>query len=95
MPICQNCQKKLTYLQTLKMLFRSRCPNCSKKQYLSAAFRKKSASYTVFPVAIIPMVVIFDFTIPFAAFLIFITLFIVIGTYPFYIEFSNEQEPLW
>ncbi|WP_188383818.1 TIGR04104 family putative zinc finger protein [Ornithinibacillus halotolerans] len=99
MPTCQNCSKEWKWKQTFKKSFTIKsyieCPYCSEKQYLTAKTRKRST----LPAFIAPLVLFLKliFNIP-----IIIVLFILIGVllatlalYPYIIELSNEEEPLW
>ncbi|MFD2044849.1 TIGR04104 family putative zinc finger protein [Ornithinibacillus salinisoli] len=95
MPTCQHCKKDITYKQTLKMIFRSKCPSCGVKQYASAASRKKSAIYAFLYPVIFFANVFFNFSWWITSLFILIVALIIFSTYPFIMEFSNEEEPFW
>lgn len=95
MPVCQNCKKEWTWKQTIKSLFKLKCPYCGKKQYESTASKKRTSVLSVIPLIAMPIVIMFNLqwwtvvllTIPMIA--------IVWSIYPYIIELSNEEEPLW
>ncbi|MHA6252485.1 TIGR04104 family putative zinc finger protein [Oceanobacillus sp. CAU 1775] len=93
MPVCQNCGKTWTWKQTMKTMFRMRCPNCRAKQYQSAASRNKSFLFVLILILMIPIKVWFDLPlivgISITAFLVMIILIV----YPFFLKLSNEEEP--
>ncbi|GIO28384.1 TIGR04104 family putative zinc finger protein [Ornithinibacillus bavariensis] len=47
MPICQNCGEKWSWRQTMKTLFKLKCPHCSTKQYESTSSRLRSGILTI------------------------------------------------
>lgn len=99
MPTCQNCQRQWNWKQTFKNSFiligGMTCPSCEEKQYLTSRMRKRSM--------IIPLIVIFLIVLGnllFASsyvymFAIFVLLPLFLVIYPFFVELSNEEEPLF
>ncbi|THE13054.1 hypothetical protein E1I69_09295 [Bacillus timonensis] len=99
MPTCQKCNKKWSWKQTLKKSFTFTnaitCPYCGEKQYITARTRKISASIS-FIAPILGLFLNFYSDSPHVILFImlgFLSLFIVI--YPFYLETSNKEEPLF
>ena len=99
MPSCQNCHNKWSWKQTVKKTFSAiggmTCPYCDEKQYITARTRKRSA---VFPLTIVPLIMLGNLYfgpsyLSLSALLVLIPLVFII--YPFYVEFSNEEEPLF
>ncbi|WP_461179156.1 TIGR04104 family putative zinc finger protein [Virgibacillus ainsalahensis] len=96
MPICQNCGEKWTWKQTIKTLFRLKCPHCYKKQYESASSRLRSSALSFLPlVVILPINVLFDFSVSTALIIGVIFIFFIFGLYPVILKLSNEEEPYW
>ncbi|WP_438823900.1 TIGR04104 family putative zinc finger protein [Bacillus sp. JJ1566] len=98
MPTCQKCNETWSWKQTLnKSLTFKRaliCPSCGEKQYISLRTRKRTAAI----VFIAPFLSLLNSYFGSHLMLLFIllgylTLFIVI--YPFYLELSNKEEPLF
>ena len=96
MPICPNCDKKWTWKQTLKTLFRLKCPYCDKKQYESASSRVSSGGiFMLIPLLILPINIWIEFTWITVLIVIFIQILLIFGLYPFVLKLSSEQEPYW
>ncbi|ASN05420.1 TIGR04104 family putative zinc finger protein [Virgibacillus necropolis] len=95
MPTCQNCGKKWTWKQTIKTIFRLKCPHCGKKQYESASSRVRSGVFMLIPLIFLPINAWFGFTVGTAFVLAVVLCFIIFGLYPFILKLSNEQEPYW
>ncbi|RFB14750.1 hypothetical protein DZB84_14990 [Bacillus sp. HNG] len=99
MPTCQKCKNKWSWKQTFKKSFTftnaMTCPCCGEKQYITARTRKISASIS-FIAPFLGLFFNFDFYSPHVILFImlgFLSLFIVI--YPFYLDVSNKEEPLF
>ncbi len=99
MPTCQHCRHQWSWKQSFKKSFTlgtgMTCPYCGEKQYLAARTRKRN---TIFPLIIVTLIMLGNlFFGPSSVFLFallgFIPLFF--GIYPFLIELSNEEEPLF
>ena len=94
MPTCTNCANKWTWKQTIKTLFKLKCPYCGKKQYESASSRRKNGIFgVILPIILLPVVVWFNISVGVAFILAMITAAIILGLYPFTLELSNEEEP--
>lgn len=98
-PTCQNCHKKWSWKQTFKRSFTLGggmiCPYCEKKQYLTARMRKRS---TIIPFIITPLIMLGNLFFGPSYVFVFALLSLLplfLGAYPFFIELSNEEEPLW
>lgn len=97
MPTCQNCKNTWTWKQTIKTIFKFKCPNCGKKQYESAKSKKRSAFVSFLPLIPLPILAFLNFPFPLQVSISIIVIlsiaFLVI--YPFIIELSNEEEALF
>ncbi len=99
MPNCQNCGRNWSWGQTFKrslsFSMAMECPYCKEKQYIPSKVRKRSSLLSFFPALIIILSFYLDLSTV-ASFLILVgMLILLIGFYPFMIELSNEEEPLW
>jgi CXXC-20-CXXC protein len=98
MPACQNCGKKWMWKQTLKTLFRFRtaCPYCGKRQYLTAMSKMKSSMLGIIPIIVLPVINgLFHFSWWMVGVIMTPVLIVICIVYPYMIEVSNEDEPLW
>ncbi|WP_010530215.1 TIGR04104 family putative zinc finger protein [Lentibacillus jeotgali] len=95
MPICQSCGKRWTWKQTIKTIFKLKCPYCGEKQYESASSRIRSGVFWLIPLVILPINAGFGFSVGTALFIAIILVFIILGLYPFILKLSNEEEPYW
>ena len=100
MPRCQNCNHQWTWKSTVRKSFTlgvgMECPNCGTRQYLTKKARKKTGILNIFPAPILILsAMFFDLEIMtilplavgvFSAFL---------AVYPYLVELSNENEPMW
>src|SRR5699024_2874960 len=99
MPTCQNCGKDWRWKQTVNSSFTldtgMKCPHCESKQYLTTKARNRSS---IFPF-IVPLhnLLVLFFNLSISVMLsIFVVFYLVfIGIYPFLIELSNQEKPLW
>ncbi|MEI3607600.1 TIGR04104 family putative zinc finger protein [Pseudogracilibacillus sp. SE30717A] len=99
MPTCQNCHNKWSWKQTFKGSFTlgggMTCPYCKEKQYLTARMRKRSTLIPFVIVAIIMLGNLFlgpSYVSIFALLVLLPSVFII---NPFFVELSNEEEPLF
>lgn len=99
MPTCKNCHNKWSWKQTFKKSFTliggMTCPYCGKKQYLTARMRKRS---TIIPFIIISLIMLGNLLFGPS----YVALFSLLGLLPlvfiinpFFVELSNEEEPLF
>lgn len=95
MPICENCGQKWTWTQTIKTLFRLRCPHCNKKQYETASSKRKGGMSALLPLFLLPLNALTGSTWLTTIVLIIAGLAIIFGVYPFILKLSNEEEALW
>lgn len=98
MPTCQHCLHKWTWKQTIKKSFTlgvgMKCPYCHEMQYYSTRFRKKSSMVSF----LVPLLLAFNFLFG-PSYLILIALLAFLPLYtiivPFFVELTNEEEPLF
>ncbi|MEN1968390.1 TIGR04104 family putative zinc finger protein [Lentibacillus sp. N15] len=96
MPICQNCGREWTWKQTIKTLFKLKCPHCGERQYETAASRWKNGMFTmIWLVIFTPIVSFLDVSMPGAVIVGSILILIQLGIHPFNLKLSNEFEPYW
>lgn len=99
MPICQNCQTKWSWKETIRQSFTldisMTCPYCQQKQYVSKSYRIIGNIFLFMPIVSIFISVWLDFSTSFAILLGIIIALVVFGLYPFMIKLSNEEEPFW
>src|SRR5699024_10968811 len=98
MPTCQHCLHKWTWKQNIKKSFKMgvgmKCPYCHEMQYYSARFRKNSSMVSF----IVPLLLAYTILIcPSYLFLIALLAFLPLYTIivPFFVELTNEEEPLF
>ncbi|GGK00688.1 hypothetical protein GCM10007063_23730 [Lentibacillus kapialis] len=92
MPTCQNCDKKWTWKQTIKTIFRLKCPYCGKKQYESASSRVRGGVFALIPLAFLPINAGFGLSVGIALLVAIILGFIILGSYPFrHIKINNKS----
>ncbi|WP_338025379.1 TIGR04104 family putative zinc finger protein [Caldalkalibacillus thermarum] len=99
MPVCQNCGERWTWNQTFKRMFTlatsMRCPYCEKKQYLTTKSRRRSSFCGFVPPLTLLLPIIFDASSLTTIIILIGTSLLMIGIWPFFIELSNQEEPLW
>ncbi|WP_010093869.1 TIGR04104 family putative zinc finger protein [Ornithinibacillus scapharcae] len=96
MPICQKCEEKWNWIQTIKTLFRLKCPYCKQKQYESASSRVRSGMVTLtFLVVILPLNSLLDVSFGMGLVIGIIMVILILALYPFILTLSNEEEPYW
>ncbi|MFC2949986.1 TIGR04104 family putative zinc finger protein [Virgibacillus sediminis] len=95
MPICNHCGKEWTWQQTIKTLFRLKCPHCDNKQYESASSKKKTSIIGLLPLIALPINVFLNNPWWMVVIIMSPLIAVVLSVYPFMIKLSNEQEPLW
>jgi len=98
MPICQNCHHKWTWKQTFKRSFTldtgMKCPSCEEKQYMTSRARKRSTAIPfLVPLIMLGNLIFGSSYFSLIALIIFIPFIFVL--YPFIMELSNKEEPLW
>ena len=97
MAACKNCGKEWTWKQTVVTLFRFRliCPHCGKRQYLTAASKSKTGLFGFIPIISMPIFNLFHVSWWLIGIIMTPVLIVIWISYPYMIEFSNEDEPLW
>jgi len=95
MPICKNCGEKWTWKQTIKTLFRLKCPHCYKRQYESASSRKRTSMISLIPLIALPINALLNLPWWMVGVLMLPMIAVIWIIYPYLIEISNEEEPLW
>lgn len=98
MPTCKNCHRKWSWWQTLKKCLSFRigmtCPYCNEKQYFSGRYRM---SGTIIPVVTSPLVIFMGIYFGYSYISLLIAISVILAIFainPFFIESSNEEEPL-
>ncbi|WP_163528827.1 TIGR04104 family putative zinc finger protein [Halobacillus ihumii] len=99
MPNCQNCGRNWSWRQTFKRSLSFRismdCPHCKEKQYITSKVRKRSSLIPFLTAPIIMLSVYLDFSTVASFSILAGMLILLIVFYPFMIELSNEEEPIW
>ncbi|MBY7143978.1 hypothetical protein KFZ56_13175 [Virgibacillus sp. NKC19-3] len=99
MPTCQNCHHKWSWKQTFKKSFTlgggMTCPYCEEKQYITPRTRTRSTIITFIIIALFMLSNLFFGPSYIFFFVIISVLPLFLVTYPFFIELSNKEEPLW
>jgi|SRR5690625_647786 len=96
MPICQQCQQKWTWLQTIKKTFtldqKITCPQCGDIQYFTHQSKLKSASLNA--LVLLPLLINLFFDLPGILILSLfpITFIIIMSLHPFIVKLSNKRE---
>lgn len=99
MPTCQSCQNQWSWKQTVKRSFivdaGMDCPYCNEKQYYSSRFKKIS---TIVPFSIIALLMTANLIFG-PSYIVLIALIalipLLISIYPLFVEFSNEEDPMF
>ncbi|NIK12695.1 CXXC-20-CXXC protein [Alkalibacillus almallahensis] len=72
------------------------CPYCETKQYESASSRFRNGGLALLPlVLILPINVLFDFSVGTTIIIGIIITLAILGLYPFVLNLSNEEEAFW
>ncbi|MCA1010533.1 TIGR04104 family putative zinc finger protein [Halobacillus halophilus] len=99
MPVCKNCKEEWRWIETIKksltLATGMTCPYCGKKQYLTAACRKKSSLSILLIPLVMLIAILFDNSSPFFLFFLIGTGVLVVCIQPFIMELSDDEEPLW
>lgn len=95
MPTCQNCKKEWTWKQTIKTMFRLKCPHCGEKQYETASSRKRTSIFGVLPIIALPINILFNFPWWMVGVIMIPIIAVIWSVYPYLIKLSNVEEPLW
>ncbi|RYG71989.1 hypothetical protein EU245_12270 [Lentibacillus lipolyticus] len=99
MPVCQHCGTNWTWKQTMKRIMkfglRMKCPHCCEWQYESTASKRRSGFLGMLPLPLIFILPIFDVSLMMTVFIAAILSVGIMTVYPFFMQLSNEEEPLW
>jgi len=95
MPICQCCDNKWSWKQTIKTIFKLKCPHCGNRQYESASSRLRSSVFMLFPLVLLPINAWLDFSVGIVFILAVVLVLTIFAFYPFILKLSSDQEPYW
>ncbi|MGM0896539.1 MAG: TIGR04104 family putative zinc finger protein [Bacillota bacterium] len=99
MPICHNCHKQWSWKQTVKKMFTLDtgmiCPYCGKKQFLTTQSKKRAGLVNFLTPLVMLLGVLLDLSSITILMLIIASGAVIIAAYPFLVEFSDEEQPLW
>ncbi|WP_313467514.1 TIGR04104 family putative zinc finger protein [Carnobacterium sp.] len=99
MPTCQNCKNKWGWKETFKKTFTTdpamKCPYCGEKQYTSLKTRKWSLLFSMLPLLPLLLNIFLDISLLMMIGLIIGSGILYICLYPFVLELSNQEEPLF
>lgn len=91
MPICQSCKNQWTWGETIRRIFKFKCPYCGARQYESASTRKKG--WLLIPFILLPILLNLwvDLLISLAIILVIILGAVILSIYPFVLKLSNDE----
>ncbi len=96
---CSLCGYEFTYKQALSIGSRlgvgKDCPNCGKTNYYSAKSRRKGMLLVILAAIAGAGLNMLPISFPFVLSLLFLFLVIIYLLYPFLIELTDHEEPLW
>ncbi|HLR52140.1 MAG TPA: TIGR04104 family putative zinc finger protein [Candidatus Avamphibacillus sp.] len=99
MPTCQNCKSKWSWKQTFKKSFTldtaMTCPYCGEKQYVTSRTRNISTMITMMIITIVMLMNIFFGPSFIFVFILIGSIPFMVGLYPYWVELSNKEKPLW
>ena len=100
MPRCENCKHQWTWGLALRRSFTlgegMECPECGKPQYLTKKSKKRMGIVNLFPAPILifsGMLLDINISTVLALALALFAAFLM--TYPFMMELTDENEPMW
>lgn len=96
MPTCNQCGTQWTWWQTIKRSFSISpglpCPKCEKEQFVTKRSKKKSGLLIFIMPITLPIVTLLQVPVTLIL-LIYPSLFVLlISSYPFLMELTNEEE---
>ncbi|WP_338471638.1 hypothetical protein R4Z10_02370 [Niallia sp. XMNu-256] len=98
MPICQNCKRKWSWLDSMKKLLTFRrsmkCNHCGAIQYQSIPSRNMTSLLVLFPIMIIPIAQIFDLSLLSLLFLDLALALVALIIMPLLLKLTDREE-LW
>src|SRR5690625_1262694 len=99
MPICQNCDEKWTWMETVKKSFTldhwMNCPHCGEKQYVSKSARVKGSIFLFLPIVSMFTVIWLDISLQASLIIVLVFSIIIFSLYPLTLRLSNEEETFW
>lgn len=100
MPRCGNCKKEWPWGMALRKSFTlgegMECPECGRTQYLTKRSKKRMGIANFFPAPILilsGMLLDINFATIIALALVLFAVFMM--TYPYMMELTDENEPMW
>ncbi|WP_181347895.1 TIGR04104 family putative zinc finger protein [Thalassobacillus sp. CUG 92003] len=99
MPVCNNCRNEWSWGDCVKKAFRFRngikCRCCGEIQYQTQASMRKASLYGMIPLFLLPLVISFDMSIIVSFAIFFLAELVYLALFPYSLELTNKQEPLW
>ncbi|WP_455662596.1 TIGR04104 family putative zinc finger protein [Pradoshia sp.] len=99
MPTCRSCGKSWTWSISLKRILSFRqtmiCPHCQKSQYQAHSSRFKTSGVILIPTLLLPVYIMFELSITTALFIELAIMIAALFVLPFFLELSNQDEPMW
>lgn len=96
MPICQNCQQKWSWKETLEKSLTLRpwliCPHCQEKQYVTARTRRRALLLTLLAPFLLVLNTLVEIPAPLFIIGLLGSLVLTVCLYPFVVELSNQAE---
>jgi len=95
LPICQHCGHRWSYMDTIRNIFRLRCPYCSEQNFIR---KMRIRDYVIIITSTILILIVFPlFQIPLTGTIMFACLLVLvyIATYPFHLKLEKDETPLF
>lgn len=100
MPTCQNCGQQWSWKKSFKKYMKfnhgMECPHCGEIQYVTSKSRGEAGVFSFLPIVILIFSdLFFDLSIPVYILLAVVLFGISLMLYPFKMELTSKDEPLW
>ncbi|WP_188456190.1 TIGR04104 family putative zinc finger protein [Virgibacillus oceani] len=97
MPACKYCKKEWSYSDTFRKSFRNKmvCPYCHNTNYITTKARWRLNVISMPAIFAGVILGIFDIPLTWSIPIAVLLLIISFCMYPFYMELSKEEEPLF
>ncbi|WP_226577796.1 TIGR04104 family putative zinc finger protein [Halobacillus litoralis] len=99
MPKCNHCQNQWSWIDCMRKAFRLRsefiCRYCGAKQYQTQASMRRTSLLSLIPLLLLPVVILFNLSIPISLAFFFIAEVLYLSVFPFVLELTSKHEPLW
>lgn len=99
MPVCSNCKNEWSWVTSMKVGLKFQrgveCEFCGEKQFQTQTSMRKASLCNMAPLLILPLIIFFDFSVVLTFVCLLVLQLIVLTLFPFTLELSPEQEPLW